>query len=364
MKILHLIDNFDYCDGCGRQVFLLAKEQKTRGHEVFVAFGKGTASDLLRRYDISHFAMLSLSHSERSAWNFVRGLRLLRKLLKSIKPDIIHAHHFYAANQARIVRNRKSAKFVQTVHSGVDFDARLPQFVGEAVIAVSQDIRRLILRKNPELSSRLTVIPNSSGFIGSETEVRNSVSFQHLCSAKVSRFVVSFIGRIEEEKGIWLLVDALRQIISKTPILLCVVGKGSCLEEMARRTKSAAIDAIFFGEIENIRPVLEQSEIFVLPSLVTEGYPMVLVEAGLMKKAVIATRVGGIPEIISHGSSGLLVSPGRSDELADAIQTLYTDESLRQELGFNLQQTILSRNSIAAMTDAVQQVYQSLESRL
>lgn len=360
MKILHLLDSFDYTDGCARQVFLLAREQTRKGHEIIVAFGDGEGDRLLEDSGIQHVAMDAIAHRRRSAGNFVRGVIRLRTLVKSFRPDIIHAHHFYVANQVRVVRKKRYSKLVQTVHSGANFEGKLSQFVGDAIIAVSANTRDLIILKKPQLAGRVSVIRNSSEFLGAEAPVMQSQSFQHLLSVKSFSFIVGYVGRIEEEKGIWILVDALKALTNHMPILFCVVGKGSCYEKMNQRTRDAGIGTIFFGEVENVRPVLEQCDILVVPSNVIEGYPMVLIEAGMLGKPVVASNVGGISEIIEHGKSGLLVTAGDIRELADAVRALHESKAMRERLGAELQQTVSINNSVTTMTDAVEAVYRSL----
>jgi glycosyltransferase involved in cell wall biosynthesis len=107
---------------------------------------------------------------------------------------------------------------------------------------------------------------------------------------------------------------------------------------------------------------LKNFDIFVLPSL-KEGLPYVLLEAGLAELPVIATDVGGIPEIIEDEKTGLLINPAKPKEIADAIEKLIKDEKLRKTLAQNLHQKILQEFSFEKMLKRTLATYEDKTSR-
>ena len=111
--------------------------------------------------------------------------------------------------------------------------------------------------------------------------------------------------------------------------------------------------------IENLipaAPYLKAFDIFVLPSL-KEGLPYTLLEAGLAGLAVIATDVGGNPEIIENKKTGLLVSPANADEIADAIKFLIENPAVSKNLSLNLRQKILQEFSLERMVNETLKIY-------
>jgi len=126
MKILHIADGFSYCDGSARHVYFLAREQKSRGHSVHVVMGSGDAADLLSTAGISECLIPTAGHAQRSLLNFLTGIRDLRRHFLSFDPDIVHLHHFYAANLSRLASFPGRLPSVLTVHGNIPCKGRLP----------------------------------------------------------------------------------------------------------------------------------------------------------------------------------------------------------------------------------------------
>ena len=164
------------------------------------------------------------------------------------------------------------------------------------------------------------------------------------CGIDVSRFVPAgdagvrsgpgrlrllTVGRLAPEKGHTVLLDALKSVTRQGLDLECtVVGAGPLRDELVRRTEELGLSdrVAFAGAVgqDDILPYYRDADVFVLPSL-AEGLPVVLMEAMAVGLPVIASNLTGIPELITHGQHGLLVSVGRADQLAEAIATLARD---------------------------------------
>ncbi len=150
-----------------------------------------------------------------------------------------------------------------------------------------------------------------------------------------------YVGRIVAEKGLCDLIDALAELLqSPGPgYRLTLIGWGAHGE---RERLDDHIARLGIGHAVDMRgpmppgPALLEAmrscDIFVLPSW-AEGTPRVLVEAMAMGRAIVATRVGGVPDLIEHGVHGLLVEPRRADQLADAIRRLALDPRQRLDIG-------------------------------
>lgn len=145
------------------------------------------------------------------------------------------------------------------------------------------------------------------------------------------------VGRLSAEKGHFVLLDAMERIQERMiPARLTIVGDGPLREELAARARLLPRpDAVRFTGSLSPDKVAEQfaaCSLVVLASF-SEGVPLVLMEAFSHGRPVVATRVGGIPELVEHRVSGLLVSPGDVDELAQAIEMLITDPGMSEEMG-------------------------------
>jgi colanic acid/amylovoran biosynthesis glycosyltransferase len=145
------------------------------------------------------------------------------------------------------------------------------------------------------------------------------------------------VGRVEPVKGHAILLEAIALLAERgIDARATVVGDGSLLPGLTRRAAELGIHARvrFEGSVgqDRIRDHYAGADVFCLPSF-GEGVPVVLMEAMAMELPVVASRVMGIPELVEHGTSGLLVPPARPDLLADALQRLAADRGLRRKMG-------------------------------
>jgi glycosyltransferase involved in cell wall biosynthesis len=152
-----------------------------------------------------------------------------------------------------------------------------------------------------------------------------------------SRVEILNVGRLAAVKGQALLIDALARLRDEGIDAHCrIVGNGPEHETLEKRITELGLQDVveLTGAVgqDRIRELYEQSDIFCLPSF-REGLPFVVIEALAMELAVVATRIMGIPELITHGQRGVLVSPGRADQLADALAELARDPDRRRHLG-------------------------------
>ncbi|MGA1796100.1 MAG: glycosyltransferase family 4 protein [bacterium] len=173
--------------------------------------------------------------------------------------------------------------------------------------------------------------------------------------------VVGTVGRHVKVKGHEVLLAAFRRILEKRPdALLCLLGDGPLKEDLERIAREWEImDRVRFIPWEtDPRPVMSLYDIFVFPSL-NEGMGRALVEAMAMAKPVIATRTGGIPDLVQEGVNGILVPPGDESSLADAMLTLAERPWRMQRMG-EMSETLAERFSLRVMMDRIERLYGSL----
>lgn len=156
---------------------------------------------------------------------------------------------------------------------------------------------------------------------------------------------ILYIGRLVPEKGQAVLLEAVAQLASRGhQVEVTLAGDGSLRPALERRAELLGIAprVSFLGAVgqDRLRELYEGASIFCLPSF-AEGVPVVLMEAMAMGLPVVSTRITGIPELIEDGVSGLLVAPGRADELADRLEWLLSSPSLCRELGDQGREAVL-----------------------
>jgi glycosyltransferase involved in cell wall biosynthesis len=153
---------------------------------------------------------------------------------------------------------------------------------------------------------------------------------------------ILFVGRLSPEKGLATLLGAAALVAKRLPIELVFVGAGPQRRELEGMASRLGVPVVFLGQVpwgERLWAVFDGADAFVLPS-VSEGLPLVLVEAMCRAVPVVASRVGGIPELVEDGVSGILVRPNDIEGLSEAIVNLLTDEDLRDRLVNNASQVV------------------------
>jgi glycosyltransferase involved in cell wall biosynthesis len=175
-------------------------------------------------------------------------------------------------------------------------------------------------------------------------------------SVEMERDSVLFVGRVSREKGIASLFDAAR-VCSDIPF--DVAGSWQAMSEAS---ELAPGNVTLLGPVpsQELGALYEKARIFVLPSVWYEGFPTVLLEAMSHGLPVVCSRIGGLPEIIDDGVTGLLYEPGNVDELADRIRTLWQNPALCQKLGEAGRRKVLEEYAADRLLDRLLGIYEKV----
>ena len=171
--------------------------------------------------------------------------------------------------------------------------------------------------------------------------------------------IVGVVGRLELEKGHPTLLEAWPRVLDRVPnAYLLIVGEGSRLDALRGIVRDLGVErhVIFTGRRDDIPAVTAAFDVAVLPSY-REAQGLSILEAMAMSRPVVASNVGGIPEMIESGVNGLLVPPQDPAALADAIVRLLVDHPFADTLGRAGHDTVHDRFCIQLMVNAVQELY-------
>jgi glycosyltransferase involved in cell wall biosynthesis len=191
---------------------------------------------------------------------------------------------------------------------------------------------------------------------GSEFEGRERRALLDRFSGKT---ILASAGRLSPEKGHEFLVRAVCKVAKDRPdVVLLIFGDGPLRSELTQLAERLGCgDFVHFtGFVPDFASLVDGIDVFVLPSL-SEGLPNVLLEAMAAARPVVATAVGGVPELVTDGASGLLVSPGSSDEIAGAIKRLLSDTELAGKLASSGQETVRRSYSFDIQCRLLVEVY-------
>jgi glycosyltransferase involved in cell wall biosynthesis len=343
---------------------------------------------LLLGLDRSRFDVLALSLSSGKAVSRLRGLgievevvddaddeaavRELTDYLRRREIDLVHAHMFRAeVLGARAALAAGTPVLIATVHSSRVRSARDQ----EQLAALTPQMDRLIVP-----SASIAAKVRAEGRSGAPFAiVANGIDLSRFrlpaspCSLRselgipVHAPLIGVVARLEPEKGHRYLLGAMPHVLHRArDAWLVVVGEGSLDDELRSRAAAlgppAADRIAFVGRRDDISAITADLTVAVLPSL-REAQGISILEAMARTVPVVATRVGGIPEVITDGVDGLLVPPADAARLAEALSRLLADPDLRARLGAAGYRTVAERFSIDAQVRRIERIYDEELSR-
>lgn len=349
MKILYGITKSNF-GGAQRYVYELAQEAEKRGHDVAVLCGgNGVLINKLREAKIRIISLDKLQRDISAPKEIASFLQIL-KILKQEKPDIFHINSSkmggLGALAGRLVGIKK---IIFTAHGWAFSEPRsewqkilikflvwITLLLSHKVICVSKKSKADVERW-PFVRNKLFVVYNG------EAEF-------NLAERENKTFTVGTLSELHKIKGLDILLLAWEKFIKKYKAKLIIINDGEervNLENMAK-TLGISESVVFKGFVDNARAQLSNFDIFCMPSR-SEAMPYAILEAGLAKLAVVATPVGGIPEIIESGINGILVPVENSEVLFSTLVLLAEDKDLRKRLGTNLKASIQENFSFDKM---------------
>jgi glycosyltransferase involved in cell wall biosynthesis len=375
--------------GVERHVAEIAPLLAAHGHRIDVY-----TSELYREYPWQRLPP-EVPREERTAFGAVHRLRVwslpgefhypffrgLRAALRRDRPDLLHAHT-YGTNQVAVARDhhrRFGTPYILTAHfhpiwsiEGGWVRHRLRAFYDRrvagpvvreaaAVIVQTHEEERLLRSLGIPLP-RLVIVP--PGYRPRPPPPSGGPSFSE-------RFGIGgpfalFVGRLASNKGLLDLVDAFAALHTDDPAAqLVLVGEDGGMRGPVRaRARSAGVESCvhLVGHLTDealVTAAYREARLTALPSEY-EAFGLVLLESLAQGTPVVATRVGGIPEVVGDGRAGLLVPPRDPPALADAIRRLWRDRELAQRLGNYGRSEVVPRFTWEALADRLDALYREL----
>jgi glycosyltransferase involved in cell wall biosynthesis len=315
------------------------------------------------------------AHVLKMYWTFdLSALGRLASVVRDRSVHLIHTHDNKSHFLGRIVGRRLGIPVISTFHGQTKFGLELNVFkrtlyhwlvrktdgLVTHFIAVSSELRGELLRRGIE-PHRISLIPNGIDADQFVASASRAPSRQQEGIAD-DAYVIGVVGRLSGEKGHRHFLQAVAPLCRSRPNLTClVVGDGplrAALESDAARL-GIRERVLFAGFRRDIATMYALMDVVVLPSL-GEGLPVTLLEAMAMGKPMVATRVGGVPEVIDNGRDGLIVSPADPNSLRVALERILQDSGLAEGFGRSAAAKVRARFGADLLARRTTEVYRGV----
>lgn len=338
--------------GISSYTYLLSRELINRGDEVYVlTYPHENIRDI---EDIPVFTAPTLNiKGIRGFLFFISATFKLLRIVSKYKIDLIHAHYVMPPGLIAVICGMISGtKTAITIHgSDIFVLANKPllksmiKFVlkrSDYVFVVSDSLKEGVLELGIEgIENKLSVTYNA---VNVEKFQPDKIStFKEEMKIDPQKQVILFVGNLVWQKGVEYLIRA-KEFISED-VKIVIVGDGPLFEELKAIVEFEKIEGIIFtGARADIEKIMPAADVFVLPSL-SEGRPTVILEAMASGKPVVATNVGGIPEIVND-EIGILVNPEDPVGLAESIDKILKNEEVQIKMGKAAREQVMEYTSI------------------
>jgi glycosyltransferase involved in cell wall biosynthesis len=318
MRIVHLAKHCENSNGNVHVAVDLACTQAKRGHLVTYASVGGYYEGLLKSRGVS---VEFLDQGARNLASIAATVLNLVKLCRRNKPDVLHAHMMSSAVFGYMVSRIVGVPLVTTVHNSFDRHSKFMRLGGK-VVAVSDAERQLLLSRGFKPAKVITVMNGPNRSPREEWPNNNLES-----SLALQNPSVTTVCGLHPRKGVSDILVAFSEVLQEYPNWhLNIIGEGPDQVKLKAFAAELGIthSTHFLGPIRNPQPLLRKSAIFVLASY-AEPFGLATAEAREAGCAVVATAVGGTPEVLDHGNAGLLVPPGQPKRIALELRRLMSD---------------------------------------
>lgn len=367
MKVLQILPELNM-GGVERGCIDLARELIKRNHQALVVSGGGRLLETLEATGARH---IKLAVHKKSPSSILANIPRLIKILREERVDIVHARSRVPAIIAFFAcRYVSTATFVTTCHGHYNrgIASRVMGW-GKVVIAPSSAVAHHMTEAFGVPRERIKSIPR--GVDLKEFRFLKKKTAPPIGKHRPETFTIGVIGRLTPIKGHKYFLQALAKVIRLMPEVRAIIvgevssGKERYAEELKMLTRRLSLDRyVEFTATKNVSDILSRLDILVLPTITQEAFGRVLIEAAACGVAVIATRVGGVVDIIEDGKNGILVEPRDVNDLASNIIKLLKDGQLRHSFEAAARKNVEENFSLEQMADKTIRVYEELQKTL
>lgn len=325
-----------------------------------------------KRFSAFDHEVIAYSGNYRNPWVAFPVARELTKLIRRLKPDIVHSHGYDAELIAALACGWAKVVHISHLHDTPEW-IRSPKLkhklrrlvtrvitreAGTYWIACAEAVRQLAVAQLKFPRHRTFTVRNC---VRSELFARLPIKDETFDGE--TPCIVGSVGRLARNKGFELLIQVVHRLIGEgLNLRLLIAGDGPERERLQRfiDDRPGKNRMSLVGWVEPIVTFYRGLSLFCLPSLSGEGLPLVILEAMAAGLPVVSTDVMGASEIVVEGQTGLLVPPGDVQALRGAILRLYQDRALRARLAHRARAFVVENHSMENMIGQLEKIYSAL----
>jgi glycosyltransferase involved in cell wall biosynthesis len=294
----------------------------------------------------------------------IESIIKLTKIIKKINFDIVNTHSGVDSWIGGIASKLAGVKvLIRTRHLNIPLKRNLLNFVHylpDMYVTCGENMRNNLIKNCGFPKEKVVSI--STGISSEFFEIKKDPEMKTKYGLKNNAIVITNVGILRSVKGHEVTLKAVRHVVDKFPdAVFFFAGDGPrkrALEKMADELGISS-QVIFAGFINNIKNVYSFSDIIVLSSW-SEGLPQSILQAMASGIPVVATKVGGVPEIVFHEKTGILVQPGDFESLSNGIIRLLKDHVLREQIINNARELVINEHTLTRMLDKTESLYNDL----
>jgi glycosyltransferase involved in cell wall biosynthesis len=355
-------------------MFLLAKFLNKKEFEPVLACGNNESlNNWCKDFENENINVIRIpATSKHSPKHYTQ----LKKIIKAEKPDLIHAHVWNPAScrYAFMAAKHTKTPIITTEHDPFKLSAIKNTFkkstlkTVDKIITVSKENAKVLKSLYPARAKKIKVIHNGidttwwrSQNLRFTDKDREGIKTK-IFHAHADTLILICIAELHKRKGQEYLIKALPSLVAQyTNLKLVLVGEGPDRNRLTRLVRKLDLEhhVTFTGKQNNVAPLLKASNIFVLPS-VREAFGLVLAEAMITPLPVVASRVGGIPELVEDGKTGVLVEPEDSEALRKALLPLIENHKKRDRMAHFGEERVMKKFNVKVMSREYERIYKAL----
>jgi len=372
--ILYIITQSEL-GGAQKYVFDLAINFKNE-FNISVAVGEqgeqGELINKLKQKNINYYIIPYLKRSISPIDDLIALIEII-KLIKKIKPDIIHLNSSKISILGSIASIFSKSKIIYTAHGWVfnepmpklkklfyKYSEKITALFKNKIICVSEFDKQIAIKEKICNPKKLITIHNGIKQINflSKQEARQKLFRNN----QNSKLIIGTIANLYKTKGLEYLIQSIKILTSnfQFPIITIIIGEGSERKNLQNLIDQLNLkNSVFlFGKINNASEFLKAFDIYVCSS-VKEGLSYTLIEAMQTELPIVATNVGGNSELIINNKTGVLIKPQNQQELTNSINYLIKDKALSNKLGVNAKQKAMNEFSLESMISKTKKIYKN-----